>query len=148
MATLTNTKIRDTYDGLIKTTDNAAVNSNKKRITDGVGNQTPLLISETEIEVDANLTAEGIIISGAPSNSVVMSDGTTASVAGFEDKEFTYTQNVASDTWNVTHNLGKRPSVTVVDSGDSVVIGDISYTNSNELTITFSSAFSGKAYLN
>lgn len=64
------------------------------------------------------------------------------------DKHFTYTQLSAASTWNITHNLGKFPSVSVVDSANNVVIGDIQYTNTNELTITFNASFSGKAYLN
>lgn len=69
-----------------------------------------------------------------------------ASNAG--DKHFTYTQLSASSTWSITHNLDKFPSVSIVDSGNNVVIGDIQYTNTNELTITFNASFSGKAYLN
>lgn len=38
MASLTNTKIKDTYDGLLKTTDNAALGGTYKVITDGLGN--------------------------------------------------------------------------------------------------------------
>jgi len=61
---------------------------------------------------------------------------------------YTHTQIAASSSWSVTHNLGKFPSVSIVDSGNHVVIGDVEYINSNELIITFTSAFSGKAYLN
>lgn len=66
---------------------------------------------------------------------------------------YTHTQSSVSDTWVVTHNLGRFPSVTVVDSGDTVVFGTVVYNSSNQLTITFfvggsPSAFSGKAYLN
>lgn len=64
------------------------------------------------------------------------------------DKHFTYTQVSASSTWAITHNLGKFPSVSVVDSGNNLVVGDVQYTNTNELTITFNASFSGKAYLN
>ena len=64
------------------------------------------------------------------------------------DKHFTFTQSTATNTWNVTHNLGKFPSVSVVDSGDTVVYGDIDYIDNNSLTITFSAAFGGKAYMN
>lgn len=57
--------------------------------------------------------------------------------------------NIAVETvWTITHNLNKYPSVTVVDNGNNVVVGDVKYTNLNELTITFTSGFSGKAYLN
>lgn len=38
MASLTNTKIKDTYDGLLKTTDNNALGGTYKLITDGLGN--------------------------------------------------------------------------------------------------------------
>jgi hypothetical protein len=66
---------------------------------------------------------------------------------------YTHTQSSVSDTWVVTHNLGRFPSVTVVDSGDTVVFGTVVYNSSNQLTVTFfvggsPSAFSGKAYLN
>lgn len=64
------------------------------------------------------------------------------------DKSYTHTQLTSSTTWNVTHNLNKRPSVTIVDDGSNVVIGDIQYINENELTITFNSGVSGKAYMN
>ena len=64
------------------------------------------------------------------------------------DKHFTFVQSSAAATWSITHNLGKFPSVSIVDSGNTIVHGDIDYTNENALTITFSAAFGGKAYLN
>ena len=64
------------------------------------------------------------------------------------DKHFTFTQSTATNTWNITHNLGKFPSVSVVDSGNTIVYGNIDYIDNNSLTITFSAAFSGKAYMN
>ena len=45
MATLFNTKISDTYPGLIKTTDNAAISATLKQLTDGSGNNTGLYIN-------------------------------------------------------------------------------------------------------
>lgn len=38
MSSLTGTKIKDTYDGLLKTTDNGALGASAKLITDGLGN--------------------------------------------------------------------------------------------------------------
>ena len=64
------------------------------------------------------------------------------------DKEFIFTQGVASDTWVINHNLEKFPSVTIVDSGNNVVVGDVQYNTENKLTVTFNAAFSGKAYIN
>ncbi len=64
------------------------------------------------------------------------------------DLHATHVQASAADLWLVAHNLGKRPSVTVVDSAGDPVEGMVSYTDSSNLTITFSAAFSGEAYLN
>ena len=41
------------------------------------------------------------------------------------DKHFTFVQSTAAATWNITHNLGKFPSVSIVDSGNTIVHGDI-----------------------
>lgn len=62
----------------------------------------------------------------------------------------TYTQcfEVASSVWTVTHLLGGYPSVTVVDSANTIVIGNVDYTNSQSLTITFAASFSGCVFLN
>lgn len=60
---------------------------------------------------------------------------------------FVHTQNVASNTWFITHNLNFYPNITVKDSGGSIVEGEVAYTNANEITLTFSSSFSGTAYL-
>lgn len=64
------------------------------------------------------------------------------------DKFFEFNQATASNTWNISHNLNKFPSVSISDSGGSEVQGLISYVDNNNLTINFSAPFSGKAYLN
>lgn len=64
------------------------------------------------------------------------------------DKNYTHDQTNASATWIINHNLAKYPSVSVVDTGGNWVIGDISYTNLNQVIISFAAAFSGKAYFN
>ena len=61
---------------------------------------------------------------------------------------FTHTQAVPASVWTITHNLGRRPSVTVVDSAGSVVICDPTYTSDDQVVITFAAPFSGHAYLN
>lgn len=61
---------------------------------------------------------------------------------------YTHIQSVASPVWTVNHNLGYRPGgISVVDSAETQVIGDIDYVSDNILTITFNGGFSGKAYL-
>ncbi len=64
--------------------------------------------------------------------------------------EFSYihTQTAASSTWNITHNLGKYPAVSIVDTGGNEVIGEVVYNNNNSVSLQFSAPFSGKAYFN
>ena len=50
--------------------------------------------------------------------------------------------------WLIQHNLSKFPSVSVIDSAGSSVLGDIEYINENSIKLMFSSGFSGKAYIN
>ena len=61
---------------------------------------------------------------------------------------YTYEQAVADSTWTITHNLNKHPSVTVVDSGGTVVSGNVTYVDDNTVVLTFNAAFKGTAYLN
>ena len=60
----------------------------------------------------------------------------------------THYQSSSSAKWDITHNLGRFPSVTVVDSAGSEVVGDVTYDSDNQVTVRFMAAFSGKAYLN
>ena len=59
-----------------------------------------------------------------------------------------HTQTVSSSTWSITHNLNKYPSVSVVDSSNEEVIGEVQHINPNSLTVKFSAPFSGKAFVN
>lgn len=63
-------------------------------------------------------------------------------------KTYIYTQDVASDMWEITHNLNKHPSITIVDTGNNIVHGNYEYIDKNKLVIKFSFPFSGKAFLN
>jgi hypothetical protein len=86
-------------------------------------------------------------------NTVVIPKPTTSvSVKGVTggggDAHYAHTQSTPEAVWEVTHNLGKKPSVIVVDSADTVVMGEIEYINLNSVRLTFVGAFSGKAYFN
>ena len=49
---------------------------------------------------------------------------------------------------NVTHTLNKFPSVTVVTTANDIIYGEVQYATTSTLTLTFTSAQSGKIYLN
>jgi hypothetical protein len=58
-----------------------------------------------------------------------------------------HNQSAASATWTITHSLGGRPSVTVVDSSLTKVYGEIVYDSDTQVRVLFSAPFSGYAYL-
>ena len=64
MASLTGQTIASTYDALLKITDNGAITSSLKQITDGLGNNTPLFLSATTLYVNGNLRAGGALYDG------------------------------------------------------------------------------------
>lgn len=109
----------------------------------------------TAVVADTNTAS--VSVSQAPKSSVLIKQSTAVpnvvigaktlgSLSG--DKHFTHVQSSPSDRWDVTHNLAKNPSVTIVDSAGTAVIGHVQYNSINEVTIMFSGAFSGRAYFN
>lgn len=68
--------------------------------------------------------------------------------SGGASPAYVHSQNIAANEWVINHNLNKFPSVTIVDSGGSVVVGDVQYLSMNKISVSFAGAFSGKAYLN
>lgn len=61
---------------------------------------------------------------------------------------YEHDQGIPAPVWIITHNLEKFPSVTVTDTSGTVLMGQIEYNSTNQLTITFASSTGGKAYLN
>ena len=57
MATLTNNKIKDTYQGLIKTNGNSVVSGTNQYLTDGFGNLTPLSVGTNNIGIGTTSTS-------------------------------------------------------------------------------------------
>ena len=64
------------------------------------------------------------------------------------DKNYVHNQGSAATIWTIAHNLDKFPSPVVVDSGGNEIEGDVKHIDKNNLTITFSTAFTGAAYIN
>jgi len=96
----------------------------------------------------ANVLSVGTVTSGTPA--VTITGTTPAQVLNFVlpiSGSYAHTQSVASATWTITHNLGYRPAVSVVDSGGNYVVGDVNYVSVSALTISFSAPFGGFAYL-
>lgn len=61
--------------------------------------------------------------------------------------EFLYVQSTPSSVWVIEHNMSCYPVVTVIDSGNNQVEGDVKYDTLNQLTVRFTAGFSGRAIL-
>jgi len=69
MSTLFGTKIKDTYDGLLKVSDNVGITSTKKIITDGLGNDSSVYISSEDFQISTFFYVD--INSGTPASSKI-----------------------------------------------------------------------------
>lgn len=113
MASLTNTKIKDTYDGLLKTTDNDALGGTYKLITDGLGNSSGVYLgtggnvgigqsSPTTYKLDVNGTLRVVSTayfeSGINAVNYIYHSGDTNTFFGFP----------ANDTFTITTNNAER----------------------------------------
>lgn len=128
---------------------------------------------QTKTEVDAAIQAESEIINQRIDTEVDRLDeridaidedlsGTINSITGddliqvirndravqLHSKTFVFEQGIASTTWDIVHNLNKRPSITLVDSSGRVFEAVREYVDDNHVIIKLLSATTGKAYLN
>ena len=101
---------------------------------------TPTTPTSGNVEITASLSA-----TGTPDNTKFLRGDNVWARA---NETYTFTQASASVVWTVQHDLDKFPSVTMVLSTGQKGYGDIVYIDENNLTITFASAESGKAYMN
>jgi hypothetical protein len=61
---------------------------------------------------------------------------------------YRHVQATAGTVWSITHNLSFRPNVAAVDStGREIVPGAVDYPSATAVTLTFSAAVGGEAYL-
>lgn len=83
-------------------------------------------------------------ITGSPLIDVQRTDNAVT----ITSQTYIHEQGIASDTWVIEHNLNKYPSVSIVDTANTVFIGQIIYNNTNKCTILINGATKGNAYLN
>lgn len=61
---------------------------------------------------------------------------------------YKHKQMAPENIWLINHPLRKYPSVTIVTENKQVVVGDIEYISDSQVKVSFTSGFSGSAYLN
>ena len=100
--------------------------------------------AQNVVNIHEDTPNQVIVNQDAPNQVVIRLGGTGATQA---TRRHVHTQGQASATWTITHQLGGRPQVTIVDSADTVVVGEVTYNSNSEVVVVFTSAFSGFAYL-
>lgn len=88
-------------------------------------------------------TPNTVIVNQDAPNQVVVRLGSAAG----NTRRYVHSQASPSTTWVITHSLGGKPSVTVVDTADTMVVGEVTYNSNTQVTVEFTAAFSGYAYL-
>ena len=113
--TLSGTQIKNTYVGILKATDNAAISSSLKTITDGSGNDTALSVSTSQVKV-TNLLID------SPGNSsadeVLVRDSSTGLIGKRRFPNFK-SVNVTIGTGTTTNGAGSAVPVTITDSASN-----------------------------
>lgn len=120
-----------------------------------------LKIVQEEVEVWKSQIFEVLVLEAINATSTIEEDypdfveTTTARLQALErkigenyDKNYLHIQDVASDEWVINHEMNKYPTVTVIDSANNEVIGEVEYIDENNLKVKFTGSFSGKATLN
>jgi hypothetical protein len=93
-------------------------------------------ITVTPIIPNVTITAPGPQGPVGPASSFVVSN-----------VSYTHTQSSPASVWSISHNLGFNPVPVVLDSAGTQCEGTLTYLTLNTMTITFSSAFAGYAYI-
>lgn len=64
------------------------------------------------------------------------------------DSNYIHVQQVPSNTWEINHELKKRPCVRVSDENKQEIYGDVEDVNNDMLVIRFINPTAGRAELN
>ena len=93
--------------------------------------------------------SEVIIVQPIIPNVTITAPGPQGPAGAFSpgDIAYVHTQSTASSFWDITHNLGFRPTAVILDSAGTNCEGSFAYPSLNQMTITFNQAFTGTAYL-
>ena len=146
MATLFNTKISATYEGLLKTIDNAAISATLRELTDGSGNQSGLFLNTAgDFKVTSLLewgslkdTGTGVTITQfvTAANGIENFNNDTTLPTSAAVKLYVDTKFATSDTLQEVLSFGNTTSGNdiAVSAGD-----DITFTDSSKILMGASS---------
>lgn len=132
---LINTAIKDTYEGIIKTSDTTAVSSTAKYLSDGSGNDSALAISTTAVGVGTNTPGKTLDVAGSVRASQGILFGTDTAAANTLDD---YEENIFTPTIIGTATPGTATYTAA--SGNYTKIGRLVHV---EIYVTWSAGSGG-----
>lgn len=94
-------------------------------------------LQEEIAQIDVNIEGSGLIDVQRTDDATVISS-----------KTFVFEQAIPSKTWEITHNLNKRPNITLTYYNGEVFEAYREYVNNNQVIIRLENAATGYAYLN
>lgn len=153
MGQLTNLFVSESYQGLLKLADSSTgLTTNLQSVQDGLGGNSPLQISQTEVNISGTFTVNGAPVGGVDTGSLVKNvtglndditvtkgDGTTSSftVNNVESSSFSQTSISSSFAQNsVSASYAPLPSGVI--SG-SVQISDLGFATTSSVSSSISS---------
>ena len=119
MAQLTGNPIKDSYLGLLKTTDNAAIGATEKQVTDGAGNNVPMTIGTAGVSFTGD-------VAGIDQPNIANGE-LTRTITGYS----------ADTYWSACTLTASRPSVSIpaIDQGpDSLLL--VPFNITSRFTVT------------
>ena len=134
MASLSGKKVKDTYKGLIKTSNNSAVTSSNVELTDGNGNGIGV-----QVNTSGNVTASGavtgntIVKSGGTALQILLADGTIITLTresdgiGSNDSDSNIPSNAAVKNYvdtEITNLIASAPSALDTLNELAAALGD------------------------
>ena len=134
--TLSGLKIKDTYQGLIKLTDNAAASSTTRELTDGVGNDLNI-----QVDTTGRLEATSFVKTSGTSSQILLANGdvaTTLATSFLADDSVTFAK--LEDRYSELSPLGSGTSFALNFSTACTFTA----TASAAATFTFSGAVQGQ----
>jgi hypothetical protein len=133
MATLTNTKIKDTYDGLLKTTDNDVIGASEKVITDGLGNASVLSIGtgSASFSGDVDVNSNSLQLTGDTNPKVLVTDTTNSVSVGLQaldastkiDSSHSFKIEIVNDIIQSVTSSGVEITGTLSSTEDATING-------------------------
>ena len=143
MAGLTGNKIKDTYKGLIKTTDNTELSATAKELTDGNGNGSGVTLDNAGNVTATSFTGDGSGLTNLPSGAVSSVNTQTGAVVLDTDDiaegstNLYYTDARVSANSEVAANTAKVTRRTVIAGGNTLASSeDLTFVAGSNVTIT------------